>query len=566
MGATGGRVRSVAFVLLAGLVTPGCAGVFGLDGRNTALERSLASAGPDGGGLARFVDDDFGNLKAYTGRGTAAPWKLYSTALLIAEAPSLGLPVEAASLRPALERFGFLFPDAIDNGDGVRLERTADRPLGQAVATMRSRVPGLRLEMRTTSCAACHAGVLYDAQGRPTRRAWLGAPNTSIDFQGYGGAILAGLRRGIQDERAFLAAIERVHPGLGRGERLLYRRIVLPRVREALRTTFEPRSQPFPFDAGGPGLPNALAVFKSQIGLIPPSVVDPREVAFTSTPGLWSRSFRSSLLCDGSYGAPRRAALPRGVPGRGDARAGGSPRRGDGVLHPDRADPAGRRPWLWPDRRRDRARGGDTPGAVFGGAAAVPGIRGRIAGGPGARRLRTALRRLPRRLRGRAPAAPRLVPNRRVPQERWETDASRWAGVDDAVLAWRDARPRHPFARHVDLERTGGYVAPILDGVWITAPYLHNGSVPTLHHLMHPDERPERFEVGGHALDYSRMGIALVRSEDGTYRYPTGNPPGARSVVRDTRQPGLSNRGHRQPFTDMSEAEKRAVLEFLKTL
>jgi mono/diheme cytochrome c family protein len=561
------RGRAAALLLFAILLAPGCAGVLRLSGRNTELERALAAAGPEAAGLARFMDDDFGNLEAYTGTGTAAPWKLYSTALLIAEAPPLGLPVEASSLGPVLERYGFLFPEAIVNlPDGIRLKPTPNRPLGQAVATMRSRIPGVGLEMRTVSCAGCHAGVLYDAQGRPTRRAWLGAPNTSIDFQGYGRAVVAGLRQGMRDERAFLVAIEQVHPGLGRGERLLYRKVVLPRVRRALRTSLGQRDQPLAFDAGGPGSPNALAILKSNIGLIPPAGFDPREVAVTSTPALWSRAFRSSLLCDGAYGVPgeprfREVSREEATPERAArlaATAAFFTLTAPSLLGDDRGPVVTASAVA---RVVEALRGMASvepppfPGPVDGALAAA---------GRGVYEQRCA----PCHGAYTPGPSPRLAayPNRRVAQERWDTDASRWAGVDDAVLAWRDSRPAHAFARHVDLERTGGYVAPILDGVWITAPYLHNGSVPTLYHLMHPDERPARFEVGGHALDYARMGIALVPSNDGTHRFPEGSAPWARPVVRDTSRPGLSNSGHRQPFADMSETEKRAVLEFLKTL
>jgi hypothetical protein len=36
-----------------------------------------------------------------------------------------------------------------------------------------------------------------------------------------------------------------------------------------------------------------------------------------------------------------------------------------------------------------------------------------------------------------------------------------------------------------------GYIAPPLDGIWATAPYLHNGSVPTLEDLLNSPQRPK---------------------------------------------------------------------------
>jgi hypothetical protein len=118
----------------------------------------------------------------------------------------------------------------------------------------------------------------------------------------------------------------------------------------------------------------------------------------------------------------------------------------------------------------------------------------------------------------------------------------------------------------MEVRRTGGYVAPILSGIWATAPYLHNGSVPTLRALLTPDERPARFLSGGHALDYGAMGIALERAPDGTYRYPAAYVPWSKPQLYDTGLPGKSNRGHEPQVLGLSDAERRALLEYLKTL
>jgi len=109
-------------------------------------------------------------------------------------------------------------------------------------------------------------------------------------------------------------------------------------------------------------------------------------------------------------------------------------------------------------------------------------------------------------------------------------------------------------------------VAPPLSGIWATAPYLHNGSVPTLWHLMHPDQRPSRFYVGGHALAFARVGIAGDVDDDGTMHYPRDYRPWSTPSLYDTSEPGRSNRGHETMFAGLSEADKRALLEYLKRL
>jgi hypothetical protein len=154
-------------------------------------------------------------------------------------------------------------------------------------------------------------------------------------------------------------------------------------------------------------------------------------------------------------------------------------------------------------------------------------------------------------------------PNRHLAQAEIGTDSARWSIVDAELLARLRA---NAYGQHMDSERTGGYVAPILSGLWATAPYLHNGSVPTLWQLMTPAERPWLFYVGGHALDYTQVGIAGELYGDGVYRYPEGYVPWSTPDLYDTRQPGLSNRGHEREFAGLSDPGKRALIEYLKTL
>src|SRR6185295_9008135 len=54
-----------------------------------------------------------------------------------------------------------------------------------------------------------------------------------------------------------------------------------------------------------------------------------------------------------------------------------------------------------------------------------------------------------------------------------------------------------------------GYVNVLLDGIWLRAPYLHNGSVPTVRDLLdRPDSRPKRFCRGGDLYDWDKLGFA----------------------------------------------------------
>lgn len=104
---------------------------------------------------------------------------------------------------------------------------------------------------------------------------------------------------------------------------------------------------------------------------------------------------------------------------------------------------------------------------------------------------------------------------------------------------------------------TGGYVAPPLAGTWATAPYLHNGSVPTLADLLEPvNRRPIVFPVGHREYDPVRGGY-VSRFED----IPADQLSTA--FVFDTRIAGNRNTGH-EFGTLLTAAEKRALLLYLK--
>lgn len=108
----------------------------------------------------------------------------------------------------------------------------------------------------------------------------------------------------------------------------------------------------------------------------------------------------------------------------------------------------------------------------------------------------------------------------------------------------------------------GGYVAPPLDGLWASAPYLHNGSVPTLWHLLHPAERPAVWRRTEDGYDRSRVGLEVEAFDAVPSNVKTA---AQRREYFDTRRFGKSASGHLFP-NDLDEDERHAVLEYLKTL
>lgn len=109
-----------------------------------------------------------------------------------------------------------------------------------------------------------------------------------------------------------------------------------------------------------------------------------------------------------------------------------------------------------------------------------------------------------------------------------------------------------------------GYVAPPLDGVWASAPYLHNGSVPTIDVLLNSKARPKywkRVDWDSAHYDADALGWPYVVPGYGQ----DGAPDDERKYIYDTTKIGHSSAGH--PFGDhLSDAERAAVLEYLKTI
>ncbi len=101
-----------------------------------------------------------------------------------------------------------------------------------------------------------------------------------------------------------------------------------------------------------------------------------------------------------------------------------------------------------------------------------------------------------------------------------------------------------------------GYIAPPLDGVWATAPYLHNGSVPNLEAMLNSKIRPAYWQ-----RSFSRPSYNY---EIPGWNYETKNEAGNNEVYNTT-QKGYSNSGHY--FGDkLNNKERTAVIEYLKTL
>jgi mono/diheme cytochrome c family protein len=109
-----------------------------------------------------------------------------------------------------------------------------------------------------------------------------------------------------------------------------------------------------------------------------------------------------------------------------------------------------------------------------------------------------------------------------------------------------------------------GYMPPPLDGIWATAPYLHNGSVPTIELLLNSGARPtywKRADYDSTNFDEEALGWPWIEVETPQAEAPANEA----KFIYDTTYWSQSNKGHR--FGDhLSDDERRALIEYLKTL
>ena len=143
----------------------------------------------------------------------------------------------------------------------------------------------------------------------------------------------------------------------------------------------------------------------------------------------------------------------------------------------------------------------------------------------------------------------------------------------------------YPDERFTHFRKTHGYANMPLDGVWLRAPYLHNGSVPSVRDLLESSaQRPKMFYRGGDVVDQKKLGFVSdqpAENERVLFRYETQCVAGAAACAGEKnpenrhddnvcvpgKWAGNSNSGHegRDYGTDLPAADKDAIVEYLKT-
>jgi mono/diheme cytochrome c family protein len=163
-------------------------------------------------------------------------------------------------------------------------------------------------------------------------------------------------------------------------------------------------------------------------------------------------------------------------------------------------------------------------------------------------------------------------PNKIIPLDEIGTDPTRYHGISEEFgryynQSWFAQEKTGWLVDDYWARPSAGYQAPPLDGIWATAPYFHNGSVPTVYHVLNSKARPQlytrSFRTDLDAYDAQKLGWKVIE---------LGKRPDRSRMtsmefrkIYDTTQSGRGNGGH--TFGDrLSEDERMAVIEYLKTL
>ena len=509
-------------------------------------------------GAAQFTFGTFSGLSSDTLRVSAAPWTVTTAAMVLHAVDGDVEQVDRALVTEIFRQFGFHAPKQLGNWPASMASPKIRHPLGQNVGYASRLLPPIAVTIGNIGCAACHSSVMYDRNGRPDpTRVWLGAPNTSINLQAYIDTLYEALRTYVPEARDDLLwlAIDKLYPDLSSRERWTLELAILPELRRQVAEREATIGRLLPFPSSLAGATNGLDSLRSRLGLIPPGTLVERS-AFNSVPDLGGRLYRDRFLNTAAYMPPgyeqpseirteditpqhrRRLASITAyftVPSMGvsaEAAIGHIPDVEDVM-----AWMQGYRPQPFPGRLdRELLENGRVVYAQH--CASCHGEYDDSLDAPG------------------------LVsfPN-------WVGDV----GTDGRRLELfgedvADAINQSPIGDYIHAKTSTGYAAPPLTGLWSSAPYFHNGSVPTLLALMYPETRPERFRVGGHAIDLQAVGIAGEIGDDGKWRYPPDVIPWSIPADIDTTAYGLGNQGHEAEFAPLSDADKRALLEYLKIL
>jgi cytochrome c5 len=409
-----------------------------------------------------------------------------------------------------------VFADKLPNRPGQGYERLGfihegaphGRPIGTTERKARTNLVGL-------NCATCHVGTVRAAPGAP-RQIVAGMPANQMDLQAYARFLTACANDPRFTASTLLDAIKKENPNFGFFEGLVYRFFAIRQTRDGILERARENSW---FDVRPPQGPGRVDTFNPyKVFLKVPLDKDPT-VGTVDLPSLWNQRIREGLWLhwDGNNNSveERNKSAAIGAGATADSLDLPAMKRiEDWIL--DLKAPA------YPAERIDAALAA-TGAPIY-------------------------QRECARCHEPGSPQVGQVTPIAEIGTDRERLDSFS-AELAKAMNTIGEGRPW----RFSHFRKTDGYANMPLDGLWLRAPYLHNGSVPTLRALLTPSERPAEFYRAYDVYNWTDVGFI------------SSGPEAEREGVRfNTRDRGNGNGGHLYGAT-LDPAAKTALLEYLKT-
>jgi mono/diheme cytochrome c family protein len=396
------------------------------------------------------------------------------------------------------EKLGFIFESGSPQ----------NRPIGTSYVEDRVPLVGL-------NCATCHTGTVREAPGSP-RQIIPGMPAHQMDLQGYANFLTAAARDPRFEAGTLIAAIRKQDPEFSWFTSLAYRFVVIKRVREAILERARVNAWFDDRPLQGPGRVDTFNPYKRMFNF--DLKTDPT-VGTADLPPLFNQRVRQGLWLhwDGNNDL---------VDERNKSAAIGAGATEDSldVASVDRVA-------KW---------------ALDLKAPAFPAARVDHVKVPRGAQVYQAMCASCHAIGGKAVGQVTPLPEIGTDPERLNSFTAALADKMNTIGAGKPWKFSH-------FRKTNGYSNMPLDGIWLRAPYLHNGSVPTLRALLFPDERPRTFYRGYDVYDWQKVGFV------------SEGPDAERNGVRfDTAERGNSNAGHLYG-RDLPPADREALIEYLKT-
>ncbi|MEA2187833.1 MAG: hypothetical protein QOK16_2844 [Solirubrobacteraceae bacterium] len=407
-----------------------------------------------------------------------------------------------------------VFKDLLPKGHGQGYERVGllyekgkTRPIGTSFRTTQIGMVGL-------NCSVCHVGTLRASKNAP-RRIILGMPANQFNLQAY----LNFLRATGKDKRfnadTLIPAMKKVDPNFSRADELLYRAYVIPRTRAALRKLNDDFHWLDVRPAEGPGRVDTFNPYKVILGL-----PTGKTIGTADLPSLWNQRPREGMQLhwDGNNDSLAERNISAAI---------GAGASADSLDHPALKRV---RDWIldlkaprYPSRRIDKALAKQGAPIYAENCAACHSFKGKYVG--------------------------KVTPINEIGTDRQRLDSF----TKELVAKQGEGNASLPKFKH--FRKTNGYSNQPLDGIWLRAPYLHNGSVPTLTDLLTaPKQRPDVFYRDVDIYDWKHVGFVS--------RGTTAKREGFKFK---TSVAGNGNGGHTYG-THLPASDKRALIEYMKTL